>query len=334
MGITIDDVAKHAGVSKATVSRVLNSPSKVSKELREKVIKAINELGYKPSHIAKALATKKTYTVCLLLPHYEEFLHAEYFQKIFKGINSVVSKNGYNLMIKQLREDENIQAVVSSLYVDGFIGIAFSKNDEVLKFLEESNVSVVLINVRSEYLSWVDLDNVNSAMMAVEYLIKLGHKNIAFIGGERNNQNTIDRLKGYQMALSKYELRYTPELVYYADYDTNKAYSVTKHLIAKNENVTAIFCCNDLMAVGCIKALHELNISVPKDISVVGFDDLEIAEHFTPKITTVRQPFYQIGEKAAELLIEKLNSESKDVKGVIFVGELVIRESCDKLLKV
>ncbi|MBN1384595.1 MAG: substrate-binding domain-containing protein [Elusimicrobia bacterium] len=274
---------------------------------------------------------KKTKLLTLFLLYAQNSTNADYFHKLTNGIFSTVVQKGYNLLIRQQTADEKFRDILLSSDSDGFIIIAPTLNSFVIKELEITKRPVVVINGRSPYLNWVDLDNISAGLQLTEHLIKLGHKEIAFIGGIKSNLNTHDRFKGYQLALVKHRMVFDPNLVFYADYEKIKAYELVKNI--DSNKMTAIFACNDLMAIGAINAIREKGLKVPENIAVVGFDDIEIGESFYPPLTTIRQPLSNMGKIAVELLIEQIEkikgkSKGKKVKNVELKGELIIRKSC------
>lgn len=326
--VTIKDIAKKAGVSTATVSRVINNSPKVAEETKQKVLDAIKKLGYTPHYFAKALITRKTYTIALILPPQKEFLHAEYFHRVFNGLSEVVWKNNYNLSIKQFLSGKEPKEFISSLMADGYIIIAPLKDSNIVKYFETIKKPCVLINARSKKLVWVDLDNKKAGYAITNYLIKLGHKKILFLGGYEDSQNTIDRLEGYKLAFKHNKIKFDKSLVVYANYERELARQIVKEKLLHNEQFTAVFACNDFMAVGAMDALKEMDFSVPDDISVVGFDDSEVAKNFD--ITTYSQPFEQMGKSAAEILFNMI--ENKPLrKNVLLNGELVIRNTTQQI---
>ncbi len=325
---TIKDVASKSDVSIATVSRVINTPSKVKSSTKKRVERSIKLLRFIPNINAKGLIENKTFLVTLVLPSSNNFLMAEYSQKIIFGINKTFQKSRYSLVVKQdiYKSNETFKTSLS----DGYILLAPESGDNFVKEIEDQKVPAVIINNRSKTLDWVDLDNINAAKTVVNYLIEMGHKKIMIICGSAKNKNSSDRLRGYRYALSQNRIDYDPSLVVYADYDMEKAYKKIRNIGEQKKKFTSIFACNDLMAVGAIKALKENNLEVPKDISVVGFDDLSISLSYEPAITTVHQPFVQMGDIAAKIIIEKLE---KKITSHVFrelEGKLVLRDSVNQ----
>ncbi|MCS7151226.1 MAG: LacI family transcriptional regulator [Endomicrobia bacterium] len=324
--VTIKDVAKKAGVSTATVSRVINNSPNVAEKTRQRILQIIENLGYTPHYYAKALITKKTYTIVLVLPPQKEFLYAEYFHRMFKGLSDIIWRKNFNLLIRQLTPDKDCEEVFSSLLADGYIIVAPLRNSEIIKYFETVNIPCVVINARPKNLAWVDLDNKKAGYVITNYLVRLGHRRILFLGGYKESQNTVDRLAGYRLALKENKIKFDENLTIYANYDRETAKRIIKEKLLHKERFSAVFACNDLMAAGVIEAVQEMHLSVPTDISVVGFDDSEIAKNFEIKITTYFQPFEEMGKIAAELLFEVMRGKTTR-RQVLLSGELVIRES-------
>jgi len=333
MPITIQDIAKHAKVSTATVSRVLNNSPKVDPQTRQKVLSIIKKFNYKPNPLARGLIRQKTESIGLFVPPSPYFFSQYYFREIARGISEVLGPTKYELIIKQPKSfDINLgyPSDISLDSYDGLILISPPKDDRLVKQLEILRKKpTVIINFRSSVLNFVDLDNVSEAKKMTEYLINLGHKKILFINGIPTSLNSLDRLEGYKLALLKNNISYNPSIVFYADFDQAKAYDFMKKFLESGESVDAVFCANDLMAIGAICAIKEKGLRVPEDIPVVGFDDIDIAGYFDPPLTTIHQPLFEMGKKAAELLLNQIeNGETIKQEYVIFQGELIIRKSC------
>ena len=203
-------------------------------------------------------------------------------------------------------------------------------HDRSIKILEKENdVYSVLINCRSNKLTWVDLDNVSGAMTMTEHLIKLGHEKILYIGGFLESQNNIDRFKGFQKALEKYHIKFDPKLSLTCDFGVTIAYERMKEFLAAGKkDFTAIFATNDLMAVGAIRALIDDKLRVPEDVAVVGFDDFDFAATFYIPLTTYKQPFHNLGYIAAKSIIRSIETNNKCQQQVELIGEIIVRKSC------
>ncbi len=332
MSVTIQDIASRAKVSIATVSRVLNNSPKVKSETHQKVLSIIKKLNYRPNPLARGLIKQKTDNISFLVPPSPYFFSAYYFREIIRGISEVLMATKYELIITQPRSFDKYFGWTSDISFssfDGVILISPPKDDRLVKQLEKIRKKpAVIINARSEVLSYVDLDNISASERATQYLIEKGFKKILFINGIATSLNSQHRLEGYKIALKKNKIPYEPSLVMYADFDQSKAYLLMKDFLNSGQSIDAVFCANDLMAIGAICAIKEKGLQVPEDISVIGFDDIDIAVYFDPPLTTIRQPLFDMGKKAMELLLAQIENKIKKQESAIFPGELIIRKSC------
>lgn len=323
---TIKEIAMKANISIATVSRVINSPEKVAPATRKKILDLLREYDYLPNQLAKGLVKGKSNTFSLITASEESFFNAFYFREVFLGLTKAASNARYNILIEQLTSD-SAGSLQSRFPVDGYILISPEINDPFVEYLERRKLPSVLINRRSEKMSWVDLDNVSAARTAVEHLIELGHRDIVVITGMKNVRNSIDRIEGYRKALSESGIAFNPEYLLSGDFHEEKAYKNMKKFLKKGLPVTAVFAFNDLMAIGAMRAVREAGGKVPEDVSVVGFDDMTPSSYLDPPLTTVRQPFYTMGLSAVNILLELLSGEKTDPVTRVFPGELVVRKS-------
>ena len=324
--ITIKEIAKKANISIATVSRAINTPEKVAPSTRKKIMDILEEHDYTPNQLAKGLVKGKSNTLSLITPPGDNFFNAYYFREVFLGITRAAANSRYNILIDQ-ESPRSVGVIQSRFPVDGYIIISSAEGDPFVRNLELKKVPAALINNRSEVLNWVDLDNALSAENAVKHLIDLGHTEIAVLAGKDNVRNSRDRLKGYRNALLSGGLTVKDNYILNGSFHEEKAYQEIKRFITENHQVTAIFACNDLMAMGAIRAVQENGRRVPEDISVIGFDDMALASYVSPSLTTVRQPFYMMGLLAVSSLIEQITQNSLGPVNREFPGELIIRES-------
>ena len=332
MHITIKDIAKKSKTSVATVSRVINNSPKVAPHTRSRVLKILKKFEYKPNQIAKGLVKGKSKTISLITPASEKFFNAFYFREIFLGINRAAENAGYNILIAPSGADRNV-SMIERFPVEGCILVSPETDDPIVKKIEKDNLPAVFINARSKKCSWVDLDNKSSAYAIVRDLISMGHKKIAVVKGKDNVQNSADRLEGYFEALRDHNCVIKKEHIIEGGFYEREAYIGVKKNFSKLKEVSAIFALNDNMAVGAISALKEKGINVPRDISVAGFDDIELASYFNPPITTVKQPLYMMGYVGLKTLIKQLKGEIKSKVEREFRGEIIHRKSTAPLRK-
>jgi DNA-binding LacI/PurR family transcriptional regulator len=330
MSVTLKQVAVKAKVSISTVSRVINNIPTINLKTRERVLQIARELNYSPNRIAKSLVEGRSYTVEMLLPTFSEnnSPEAEYFYRLITGILSATQARSYNLLIKPRLLKDDPSKNWFDFPADGYIIALPAMEDFVLRHLEALKKPAVLVNNRLPSFNWVDLDNVSAGTRMTEHLIKLGHKRILYIGGFRDNQNSIDRLNGYKKALDKYGIAFDGSLVHYANFMQLDGYQLMSRLLDEKARFTAVFSANDLMAYGVINAAKERGVKVPGDIAVAGFDDISTSEYFDPALTTFRVPLVEEGKKAAHLLIEQIETGGSSTHGIELAGEIIVRKSC------
>lgn len=328
--VNIKDVAREAGVSIATVSRVLNKLPSVKRSNKAKVEAAIRKLRFRPNVSAQRLAAKRNNAVGLVIPRYSDIFHSFYALQILQGVGLAVERLKLDLLLHITNGDNflNISAVEGVIFSD-IIG-----NEEQVDSVLEKDVPCVIMNYYTKDLpvSCVAIDNFNAAIEAVEYLVKLGHSRIATITGELRSQVAIDRLDGYVKALEKHKIEKKNNYIKYGDFGRQSAIKVTKELIKLKTPPTAIFAASDEMAVGAIQVLLENGINVPKDMSVIGFDDNPLTLNFSPvSITTIRQPLHKMAMVATETLYKIITGKTKGNKKIVLPTELIERASCQSL---
>ncbi|MBI3012778.1 MAG: LacI family DNA-binding transcriptional regulator [Elusimicrobia bacterium] len=326
---SIKDVARIAKVSTATVSRVVNLSPLVDELTRERVQKVIEKLNYHPDPVARSLIRGKSNLLTLIVPPEPNFFSAYYFTQTLCGISEALTKQQYRLMIYQpdgYDSQQGYPASLAGIRTDGLFIIAPLMNDRLVKSIESERQPVILINAHSPILDWIDLENVQVSTQVVDSLVGLGHRKIAFIGGIVGF-NTVSRLEGYRNGLEKHSIPYDEKYVVYGDYSLKSGYESAKKLISLKEKPTAIFAANDEMAIGAIRAATESGLKVPGQISVFGFDDADIARMSEPSLSTVHQPFYEMGKRASEVLIARIENPEIPQNRVVLTGEMMLRKS-------
>lgn len=329
MKITIKDIAQEAGVSVTTVSRVLNDKPDVSTTTKKKIKKVIDKLGYNPNGIARGLVLKKTNTIGLIIPD----ISNPYFPEVARGIEDNAKKEGYSVIF--CNTDNNKQAEIEAIEllkskrVDGIILSLSISNKSQLEKLENDKIPVVQIdrNIPGSKISSVLINNFLSAYKATMYLIKLGHTKIAHITGEMETNTARERLFGYKKALQEAEIEYRVEWVLQGDYSKESGFQQTNELLLMKEKPTAIFAANDLMALGAYEASFHYRLNIPDDISIIGHDNIDMAELIRPGLTTIAQPKYKLGELATQILIDEIEGRSNERQEIILNPELIIRKS-------
>lgn len=332
--VTIRDVAKRAGVGIATVSRVLNESPLVSDETRHRVLLAIADLDYSPSAAARRLSRGKSMAVAVIAPFFTRRSYVERLQ----GIENVLSVAGYDLILYNVetvaRRDECLRAVPRGERLDGLLILSLTPNDTEVQQFAALDVPAVLIDAFHPALPTVRIDDVAGARTAVQHLIDLGHRRIAYIG-ETLDQNPLnfqpigDRYHGYRRALDEAGIPYCPDYHRQGKYGWREARHMTHELLDLPEPPTAVFAYSDTMAFGVLEAAQQRGVDVPGGLSIIGFDDVEIAQYF--RLTTVRQPLYESGARGAELLLECMDGDdgprANGPRHVVQPTELVARST-------
>ncbi|MEG9295407.1 LacI family DNA-binding transcriptional regulator [Mangrovibacillus sp. Mu-81] len=307
---TIKDVAKLSGVAVSTASYALNNSTKVSEKTRQKVLAAAKQLNYQKNGLASDLKRTSTNTIALILSD----LSGPYYSELIKGVQDVASTNGYDLIACSSIGGAQSTAVkfLREKRVDGVIILAHNIDDETILDSAREGFPIVVLDrsVQNDHVVQIEVDNVHGAYMATEYLIDKGSREIAFVSGPYNSHDNERRFKGYKDALLKHGIVYRPKWKVSGGFTREGGYHATKMLIAQRDVPQAIFYANDEMAIGGIQALNEKNIAVPEDISIIGFDDIQLSEYVSPPLTTMRQPKYEAGALAVHLIFQVLSKES------------------------
>jgi LacI family transcriptional regulator len=306
MYVTIKDIAKKANVSITTVSRVLNKEEGVGDETRARILKIIEESGYRPNAVARGLVTKKTNTLGLILPD----ISNPFFPDIVRGAEDASNKYGYNIILcntdDSLEKEKTCINILKEKCVDGIMYTStIQTHTEHIKNLTDGNIPYVLLdryfNDKSKPIVYTD-GKLGMYKMAT-YLLENGHRKIAYISGPKESITAGMRFQGYLKALDSYGIELNKKLVRYGDYKMKSGIECAKELLNFRNEFTAIICENDLMAVGALEVLNNMKIKVPDEVSITGFDNIFLSNVTFPKLTTVAQPTYDLGFKAAELLI-------------------------------
>ena len=332
--ITIKQIADLAYVSRSVVSRVLNDHPNVSAEARQRVLRVIEEYNYRPSAVARSLATDRTYEICILAPRWkDEILASSYWSLIFLGLSEQCSKRGYYASLSMLSAEDGRSVpdrLISGHNFDGFVLIHKEVIEAVMPALRERSMPTVLIghDASSSDVSSVDVDNYKGAYAATEHLLRLGHQRIALIIGRKSRQESIDRFKGYEKALSDAGLDVDDSLVVEGEYSQMHGKEAMEILLQRSRIPTAVFCSGDVLAEGVMLAAYKAGINVPDQLAVVGFDDLPSSAYTTPPLTTVRQPIYEKGVQAASLIIDRIEGKATEPVHIQLDPELIVRDSC------
>jgi len=331
--ITIIDVAREAGVSYGTVSRVINDSPNVKEETREKVKEVIDRLGFVGNRSARSLVSGKSHVIGLLIPD----LGTAYIGEIIRGIDMELETARYNLMLYTTHRRETKEAgYISSLIQSGVDGVILILPRNPAKYLEKLrslNFPYVLVDHQGidDRGPAVGATNFQGAFDATEYLIQLGHTRIALITGSMDLGCSQERLKGYQEAMKKHALQIEPEWIVEGDFEQTTGYEKALKLISLSNRPTAIFASNDMMAFGAMNAVRDQGLKIPGDISVVGFDDIFQSSQTMPGLTTVHQPLEQMGREATRMLVEMMSEREIKPGKIELPTRLVLRDSCRNL---
>jgi LacI family transcriptional regulator len=332
---TIIDVAKRAGVSTTTVSHFINGTRFISEELRVRVENAINELGYHPNSLARGLRRGESKTIGLIVPDNSN----SFFAEILRAIESIGHQNGYSVIL--CNSDGDIEKEVSYtelLYakqVDGIVFITTNNSIEHLQYLSRSGIPIVVVDrdLHMEDNDVILVDNFKGGYDATQYLIQLGHKKIACITGPSKLTPSADRVGGYQKALEESNIKYDPEYVVIGDFQVDGGEKAMQQLLSLLHCPSAVFVCNDMMALGAMRAIRKASLTIPDDISLIGFDDIPLTSIVSPALTTVAQPINEIAQCSFDSLISRMQEKSSTLpaKRIILPTKLVIRESCKRI---
>jgi DNA-binding LacI/PurR family transcriptional regulator len=325
---TIRDIAQAAQVSHATVSRALRNSSLVKSETTEIIRRIAEESGYRPSAAARSLVTRKTNLIGVVVTNIADPFVAE----IVSGIEEMADEHAYSVYLANSNADSDRELRVVRGFeersVDGIIVTSSRVGAVYVPLLSQMRVPIVLVNNQhpAEFTHSVMIANFQASREITRHLIQLGHKRIAYIGDKSGYQSDTDRFGGYRSALDESDLPFTPELVVHGDSKPESGRIATEHLLRLAQPPTAIFCYNDMTALGALKAIRTGGLCVPGDLSVAGFDDLFLAQYTEPPLTTIRQPRHEMGRLAMETLLKLMNGSTSEQNFQV-PGELIIRQS-------
>lgn len=328
VNVTIKDVAREAGFSVATVSRVLNNSGPVRVETRRRIEEVAARLHYTPNIAARSLITRKTLTIGVLLPD----LYGEFFSEVIRGIDRAARSGGYHLLVSGSHNDrEEIGAAVHAMHgrVDGLIVMSPGLEPRAIVAGLPRRLPLVLLNCEegTNGLDSVNVDNYGGAREMVQHLLRLGHRRVAIIGGASDNYDARERLRGYRESVAEAGGVISEELRVHGDFTESSGYQAARRVLALEPRPTAIFAANDSMAIGALSALREAAVAVPADMAVGGFDDIPIARYVSPPLSSVHVPIRGLGARAVERLLQAMTN-GKEKTRELLPTRLVVRESC------
>jgi len=333
--ITIKDIARIANVSHTTVSRALNNKSRINSETKVRILSIANELNYRPNFIARGLVMKRTKTLGLVITT----IANPFYNELAQGIEATASGLGYNIIFCSTHSDLSAEKqyieMLRSKGVDGIIFSSAHMDDPNIVALAEEAFPIVLVNRRTyhplvkEKVDYVGVDNILGGFLAIEHLIRLGHRRIGVIGGSSESSVGLERLEGGKKALEAYHLEQSDDYFLGGDFLKESGYQGGKRFLKMAEPPTAIFTTNDYMALGAYQAISENGVRIPEEMALVGFNDIEFSAMRGIELTTIGQKKYEMGAIAVKILVERI--EGKEVepsKEIILEPELIIRKTC------
>jgi len=331
--LTLEDIAKQSGVSRSTVSRVVNNHPNVSEDVRKRVKEVINKTGYQPHAAARTLASQRSWMLGLVLPRsVSSFFADPYFPRLTQGIAQACNKYNYTLGLFLISTKEDEEAIFPRVsrkgLLDGILLQSDQLGDQLTDQIIQSKIPLVIIGrpFYNKNVSYIDVDNVNGAFTAVSHLIRLGYQRIGTITGVSTRTVSLDRKEGYIKALTERGRNIDESLIVEGDFTEAGGYYAMQQLLPNKPD--AVFAASDIMAIGAMRAIREAGLRVPEDIALVGFDDLPLATMPEPRLTTIRQPVYQFGVKAVEILLDLIENGIEPPRRIIMDTELIIRNSC------
>jgi LacI family repressor for deo operon, udp, cdd, tsx, nupC, and nupG len=331
--VTIREVAEQAQVSHQTVSRVINNSERVSPETRGRVLAAIDELGYRPNAIARIMAQGRTRTLACLSPNLTDYT----FASIIEGAEVEARQNGYFLLSASAPDEATfallVEQLIESRRTDGLLVIN-PYTDQRFRLVPRDVRMVYLgSQPRDEQVDSVSIDDEGAGQSACQHLIDLGHRRIATITGPTCEDCSQDRSGGYRYSLLNAGLAPDPDLVIEGDWSATSGYNAIRILVERQVYFSAVFAQNDRMAVGAIQALREAHLKVPQDVSIIGFDDMPLSSYFDPPLTTIRQDTFELGRRAAQLLLTAVEDPTLETRQLLLPAELVVRNSTSQYVE-
>lgn len=337
----LEDIAKKVGVSRSTVSRVINNQPYVGEKTRQRVLKVIEQEQFQPDPAARALVTGRTEIIGVAIPQTTNVFFGDnsYFPMLLQGIAETTIKRDYAMLLwlGHSQEDRTnfSERVSKNRQPDGLIIASVTENDPLFSRLLAMKRTFVMVESPPRFddtVNYVSIDNVRASEQAVEHLASLGYRRIATITGQLDIRDGSDRLKGFKSGMEKVGLPVDPALIYPGLFSRDYGYAGMKQLLAHKPD--AVVCGGDTIAIGAIEAIHEAGLRVPDDVAIIGFDDLDVAVQSNPPLTTIRHSVQRVGEVAAQLLIDLIEGKVQAPHHIVLPTELVVRQSSDpKALK-
>lgn len=334
--VNIKDIAKLANVSHTTVSRALNDKSRIRKETKQKILAIATELGYRPDFIAKSLVLKRTKTLGLVITN----IANPFYTELAQGIEKTATRLGYSIILCSTQSDISTEKqyieMLRSKGVDGILFSSAHRGDPNIVALAEEEFPIVLVNRRTyhpavkEKVDYVGVDNILGGFLAVEHLIRLGHRSIGMVGGSAESSVGLERLKGGEKALRAYGLEQRGDYLLEGNFLKKSGYEKGKEFLKMPEFPTAVFAANDYMALGVYQAVVEEGLRIPEDVALVGFNDIEFSSMKGIELTTIGQKKFEMGAAAVEMLVERIEQGDNraSAREILLMPELIVRRTC------
>lgn len=326
---SIKDVAQRARVSTTTVSHVVNRTRFVSDPVRHEVEAAIRELNYVPSAVARSLKSNSTKTIGMLIPNCSN----PYFAEIVRSVEDHCFGAGYTLILCNTDDEPHRQSAylqaLTEKRIDGMIIISTGEGKDFQRMLHGLPIPMVLLDREIDEVNCdlVETAHLQGGLMATEHLIGLGHRRIACLAGPANLNSSAQRIEGWRSALAQAGLTAPSELLWHSDFTSQGGFNTMQAILASPQAPTAVFVCNDLMSIGALSAAHQAGIQIPQQMSLIGFDDIELAQFASPALTTIAQPKQRIGIAAVDMVLERIQGGRIQARQVILLPELIVRNS-------
>lgn len=333
MPVTISDIAEAANVTKATVSYVLNNKPGVSQETRDKILKIMKDMNYHPNAVARGLAGKSTEMLGLIIPDISD----HFYVQIVRGVEETANLYNFTLNLCTTHaipeKERKMVDLFTSGRVDGIILMTYFLDLDYIINLKKRKIPFVLIDstFQDNSIYSVNVDNFEAGYKATEYLIKLGHKRIAFVSGPQSSNDSLSRYRGYRQALNDYGLSYEEDLFCRGDFKYKGGYQAFFNLQQLQHKPTAVFAANDQMAIGVLSAARTAGVQVPQELSIIGCDDIEAASVVEPTLTTIKQPIEELGKCATEMIFQLINKEKPSPRKIELKTSLIERSSCQAI---
>ncbi len=332
MSVTIKDIAKLAGVSHTTVSRALNDSPLISEDTKKRITSIAKELNYTPNYNAKSLVLDRSYNIGLFFSTIHEGTSSNFFYEVVRGVNGIVHKE-FNLIVSGIDDYINFHSI-NKKHFDGIIVMSQStKDDSFIYNILEKSIPLVVLNreIQAAPITNILSDDQKGAYKAVEHLIQRGHKKIAIIEGKKGFKSTQERKEGFLQALIRYNIPMNKDFIVEGKYDLESGYRAMQQILNLSSIPTAVFCSNDDMAVGAMKAIAERGLKIPENISLMGFDDNVFSSFLSPALTTVKRPIEEISKEGAKKLLELIGGKQIEREIIYMNTELQLRESVGRI---